>query len=161
MSASQNGWPVLPYGSPRLRTFTIPARSGRIRLTLRDGSAGFLLCHFLLWWAEVIEPLAGRLLDDWGHAVRDVRDSDDVSNHASGTAADANAVQHPLGVRGTLTARERARIWVRLRLYRGCLRHGAFYRGRSTLCTSRSTAPCRPARGGPVASWARPAGTGS
>lgn len=130
MSTSQNGWPVLEYGDRRLYTWTIPAKTGAIRVTLRNGSAGFLLVHFLLWWAEVIEPLAGRIIDDWGHAVRTIRgQTSGYSNHASGTAGDANATQHPLGTR-TLTRAERKKIARRLRLYRSCLRHGAFYSGR-------------------------------
>lgn len=130
MSTSANGWEVLEYGSSRLRRFTIPARTGSIVITMRDGSAGFLLAHWLLWWAEVIEPLAGRIMDDWGHAVRPVRgQTSGYSNHASGTAADTNAVQHPLGTY-TLSATVLRKLRRRLRLYLGALRHGAFYGGR-------------------------------
>lgn len=130
MTTSQNGWPVLQYGSRKLHKWVIPARTGTIEITLRNGSAGFLLAHFLLWWAEAIEPLAGKTMDDWGFAPRAIRGSTVISNHSSATAADANAQAHPLGVRGTLSAGEKARIFARLRLYRGCLRHGAFYNGR-------------------------------
>lgn len=132
MTTSQNGWPALEPGSKLLRTFTIPAKNGTVRLTLRDGSAGFLLCHFLLWWSEALEDLTGaHPADDWGYANRLIRGSTStISNHGSGTAADANATEHPLGVKGTLTPRERERVSARLKLYDGCLRHGAFYSGR-------------------------------
>lgn len=158
MSArSQNGWPALASGSGLLYTWTIPARNGSIRVTLRNGSAGFLLAHFLLWWAERIEPLVGRIVDDWGYAYRPIRDGVALSNHASGTAADANATQHPLGTH-TLTKIEKAKIWVRLKLYRGCLRHGAFYNGRVdemhveidrdlTTCEKRARALMKTTRG--------------
>lgn len=134
MSSSQNGWPLLDYGSPLLHTWVIPARTGTIRVTLRNGSAGFLLAFFLLLWAEKIEPLRGRIVDDWGHARRRIRGTSSTreeSNHGSGTAADANATQHPLGVEGTLTIKEKRRIlrWLDRR-FKGTLRHGAFYRGR-------------------------------
>lgn len=130
MATSQNGWPVLSSGSAKLHTWVIPANNGAIRVTLRNGSAGFLLAHFLLWWAETIEPLAGRIVDDWGYALRPVRgQTTGYSNHASGTAADANAVQHPLGTH-TLTTVERGKIWLRLKIYSGVLRSGAFYSGR-------------------------------
>ena len=76
MQTSQNGWPVLASTSPKLHTWVIPARTGYVRLRLRNGSAGFLLAHFLLWFAETIEPLKGRVLDDWGWApLRPIRDS--------------------------------------------------------------------------------------
>lgn len=131
MSTSQNGWPVLEAGSPKLHRWAIPCVNGTLYLTLRNGSAGFLLVHFLLWFSEVIEDLTGaHPADDWGWAVRAIRGSSTVSNHASGTAADGNATEHPLGVRGTLTSKEKESILARLRLYKGCLRHGAFYAGR-------------------------------
>ena len=149
-ATSQNGWPALPYGSRLLHTWVIPARTGVARITLRNGSAGFVLAHFLLWFAEVVEPLAGKILDDWGHASRPVRGSETtLSNHASGTAADANATRHPLGVRGTFrfkplvlvgaaVAKMRRRqrtaeelIRRRLRQYRGALRWGGDYRTRA------------------------------
>ena len=130
MSTSQNGWPALSSDSSDLVTWTIPTKQGPVRIRLRNGSAGFLICHFLLWYAEVVEPLVGKVLDDWGYAYRVIRGQvSGLSNHASGTAADANATKHPLGTR-TLTKIQRAAIWARLKIYRGCLRHGAFYSGR-------------------------------
>ena len=132
MATSQNGWPALSgYGSEQLCTWTIPARTGTSRITLRNGSAGFLLCHFMLWYAEKIEPLAGPVLDDWGYAYRPVRGYETtLSNHSSGTAADMNATRHPLGVHGTFTDRQARRIRRRLRIYRGALRWGGDYTGR-------------------------------
>lgn len=130
MSTSQNGWTVLEADSDKLYTWTVPAKSGAFRIRLRNGSAGFLLVHFLLWWAEVLEPLAGKLLDDWGWAARLIRGSLTViSNHASGTAADANATRWPLGTR-LMKAWMVARIRRRLLMYSGCLRWGGDYHGR-------------------------------
>jgi len=130
MATSQNGWPALAADSPSLYTWTIPAKNGVIRIRLRNGSAGFLLCHFLLWWAERLEPLLGKVLDDWGYAYRAVRGSETtLSNHSSGTAADANATRWPLGTEH-MSATMKARIRLRLRLYRGCLRWGGDYSGR-------------------------------
>jgi len=132
MSTSQNGFPALDYGSRLLYTWTIPAKNGTLKLTLRNGSAGFVLVHFLVWFSETIEDLTGaHPADDWGFAPRPIRGSSTtLSNHASATAADTNATEHPLGVRGTLTIKEKAKIWLRLKVYRGVLRHGAFYNGR-------------------------------
>lgn len=130
MATSANGWPVLQNGDRRIRNFVIPTPQGSVRVPLRDGSAGFLIACFMHWWAVSIEPITGRIRDDWGHAVRPVRgQTSGYSNHASGTAADINATQHPLSTR-TLTVRERAKITWRLIAFRGVLRSGAFYRGR-------------------------------
>lgn len=129
---SQNGWPVLAAEDPRLVTWSIPTRAGVVRLRLRNGSAGFLLAHFLLWFADVVEPLVGPVPDDWGWAPRLVRGSStDVSNHASGTAADHNAPAHWLGERGTFSLLQYARIRARLLYYAGTLRHGIDYKVRA------------------------------
>lgn len=130
MPTSQNGWPALDAGSPLLYTWSIPTREGVVRLRLRNGSAGFLLCHFILWWADVIEPVFGKLLDDWGWAWRPIRGQvSGLSNHSSGTAADVNATRHPLGTR-TLPAKTVAQVLARVLIYRGTLRWGGQYSGR-------------------------------
>ena len=133
MSTSQNGWPALASDSPKLYTWNIPTREGVARIRLRNGSAGFILAHMLSFVAEHVEPLVGPVLDDWGYAYRPVRGySTTLSNHSSGTAADANATRHPLGKRGTWTDRQAARIRTRLawRLYRKVIRWGGDYHGR-------------------------------
>lgn len=134
---SANGLPVLDYGSSLLYTWVIPAKTGAVTIRLRNGSVGFLIALFLLWLAEAIEPLKGPVLDDWGHAIRPVRgQTSGYSNHASGSAADANATRHPLGKVGTfrytvrgLLAELRIRAYLRLVL-RGVLRWGGDYRNR-------------------------------
>lgn len=98
-----NGWPVLTGTVtghyPRLRRFVIPGANRH--LMLRDGSAGFILVHFALWWDEVISPLDGGVWDEWGWAPpRPVRGmTRGFSNHCSGTAADLDATQYPRGIR--------------------------------------------------------------
>jgi hypothetical protein len=132
MATSQNGWPVLAGDSPKLHTWVIPARSGTIRVRLRNGSAGFLLAHLLLWFAEVIEPLHGNIVDDWGYAFRSIRGrTTGFSNHASGTAADANSTRHPLSLRGTFRPWQYVRIRARLLVYVGCIRWGGDYVNRA------------------------------
>lgn len=105
MSKSQNGWPVL--NATQTVKWIIPVKEGAPRhLILRPGIAGFVLVHFALWYHEVIEKINEGIWDDWGWAPRPIRGSSVVSNHASGTAIDLNATEHPLGVVGTL------RFWV-------------------------------------------------
>lgn len=130
MATSQNGWPVLTADSLKLHTWTIPARNGAFKLRLRNGSAGFLLAHFALWFAEVIEPVAGKVLDDWGYALRPVRgQTTGYSNHAAGCAADLNSTEHPLGVAGTFDRSQVAAIHKRI-YWLGALRWGGDYQRR-------------------------------
>jgi hypothetical protein len=126
---SENGWPALAHGDSRLYVWTIPTKHGDVMLRLRNGSAGFLLAHFILWWAEVLEPVRGSVLDDWGWAYRPVRGAVVLSNHASGTAADVNATKYPLGL-DRMDDTKKRKIRRRLRLYARCLRWGGDYRGR-------------------------------
>jgi hypothetical protein len=133
MTTSQNRWPVLPYGDDRLRTWVIPARTGPFTLRMRNGSAGFLLAYLALWYAEKLEPVAGKVLDDWGHAVRLIRNGATASNHASATAIDLNALLHPLGKIRTGIFRRRAKVdalHAKLRKMRGVIRWGGDYHGR-------------------------------
>lgn len=133
MSTSQNRWPALDAGSTKLHTWLIPARTGEVKLRMRNGSAGFILAHLALWLAEDVAPLAGKVLDDWGYAYRPVRGySSTLSNHSSGTAFDANATAHPLGKVGTWPKRQAAKIRARLhwRLLGGTVRWGGDYHGR-------------------------------
>lgn len=130
MAKSQNGWTALVPGSNLLHEWRIPTRSGVRTLRLRQGSAGFLLGHFAMFLSDKIEPIADGPLDDWGHAYRPIRGDDDLSNHASGTAMDLNALQHPLGVDGTWTEDQEDDMRRRLAMYRGCIRAGFDYSGR-------------------------------
>lgn len=141
MAISQNGYPALEQTSPLLYTWHIPTNAGTVLIRMRNGSAGFLLALWVMWYANHIEPVVGKVLDDWGWAGRLIRgDSTTISNHASGTAVDVNAVSHPLGRVGTLAFAVRsgvrrvtalARINARLRIYfAGTIRAGADYQGR-------------------------------
>lgn len=110
VATSANGWPALPGDDRRLHIWTIPTRHGDVRIKLRNGSVGFILSWVILRWAELFQPVAGGVLDDWGWAWRPIRGkSTGLSNHASGTAADVNATQWPLGTRN-MSRWQRARV---------------------------------------------------
>lgn len=159
MATSQNGWPVLAADSAKLHGWVIPAKSGQVVFRLREGSAGFLLAHLLLWFAEVIEPLKGKIVDDWGYAYRPIRGtSTGWSNHASGTAADANSIKHPLAAVGTFKPWQYVKIRARLLFYAGCIRWGGDYTHRKdemhfelnkplSACEKRARRLTRTARG--------------
>lgn len=155
---SQNGWPALVADSKLLHRWRIPTKAGVRELTLRNGSAGFLLCHFALFLADKVEPIATGQLDDWGYAYRPIRGDDDLSNHASATAVDLNALKHPLGVEDTWTDKQESLMRRRLAMYRGCIRAGFDYQGRVDAmhfeinrdlgaCEARATALMRTTRG--------------
>lgn len=101
MSKSQNGYEVL--SADETFRWDLPLKDEPKRhLILKPGDAGFVLAVFALWYHERIEKINLGIWDEWGWAVRPIRDSYVISNHASGTAIDLNAIKHPLGVRGTL-----------------------------------------------------------
>lgn len=129
---SQNGLPVLTPATdgplPRLRKWVIPG-TGR-HILARDGCVGFLIAHWFLLYHETVERLNlhGEPWDEWGYIDRTIAQSDDITNHASGSAGDTNATRHPLGVRGTYTPAQRRRMrFALVAIYRNCLRHGEFY----------------------------------
>lgn len=105
---------------PRLRKFVIPGADRTINL--RDGSMGFILVHFALWWHEVVHALnaPGQVWDEWGWAPRLVRGSSSViSEHAGGRAADLDATLHPRGVSlRTFKRWQVVKIHARLLFYR-------------------------------------------
>jgi hypothetical protein len=131
MSLSQNQWPALSSTSSLLHTWVVPGKGDDTLLRLRNGSAGFLLCHLALCFDAKVEVLDEPVLDDWGYAYRPVRGyTATLSNHASGTAVDLNATDHPLGREGTFSDAERDQIEHFLKRYDGCLVWGGDYRGR-------------------------------
>ncbi len=129
MALSENGWPCLEYDSKFLWTWNIPTTEGMVRVRMRNGSVGFILAFYVSLYAQFIEPVVGKVLDDWGHAVRLIRAGVLPSNHYSGTAVDLNALKHPLGKSGTIVKIALLRTLVKTRL-RGLLRLGADYHGR-------------------------------
>jgi hypothetical protein len=133
MATSQNGYVVLDEDTtgppPRLRSWVIPGADRK--LLLRDGSVGFLLVHLATWFNGVIESIDSGV-DDWGWSPRKISGTDEWSNHASGTAVDLNATQHPMGVSTakTFSQLEISRIHRRLEFYSDCIGWGGDYRSR-------------------------------
>jgi len=97
---SPNGWPASEDRKAiGIETFTIPGT--KIRFACAKAVAPILV-SFAKDFHELVEPIDVGQLDDWGYAFRQTRGSDKVlSNHASGTAIDLNAIKHPLGKSNT------------------------------------------------------------
>ena len=97
---SYNGWTASDKPeSIHVKSHAIPGTHLKIRCA---EAVAPLIVGFCKEFNELIEPLDGGQLDDWGFAFRMVRGSTDrLSNHSSGTAVDLNATKHPLGKAGT------------------------------------------------------------
>jgi hypothetical protein len=100
---SYNGWTASDKPeSIHVKSYAIPGTKLKIRCA---EAVAPLIVGFCKEFNELIEPLDGGQLDDWGYAFRMVRGSTDrLSNHASATAIDLNATKHVLGKIGTFPA---------------------------------------------------------
>ena len=100
---SYNGWTASKdQAEIGIKSYAIPGTQLKIRCA---EAVAPLIVGFCKEFNELIEPLDGGQLDDWGYAFRNVRGSTDrLSNHASGTAVDLNATKHILGKIGTFPA---------------------------------------------------------
>ena len=128
MATSQNGWSGITSASSRLlHDWNIPCSGGVRTVRLRRGSAGFLLCHFAMWWDDTISPVVDGIYDEWGWNYRFIGGSTILSNHGSATAFDIDATEFPQG-RYNLTDKQRSLIKRRMTFFDGTLAHGAFYR---------------------------------
>jgi hypothetical protein len=133
MAVSQNGYPANDRSQCTTYIVSNGGKPGGRTMTLRKGSPGELLAHFLRWFDATIRDIDPGIMDDWSYAERPIRGSTTtLSNHASGTAADVDATKWPLGVEPTsyLTPAEIARVRLRLQVYEGCIRWGGDYTGR-------------------------------
>ena len=127
MAKSQNGYSAITSTSGT-KNYIIPIKKKfgpRRNVRLRGGNSdsAIILAHWALRFAEIVER-PSRTFDQWGWAYRDIRGDSDLSNHASATAIDLNATQHPLGVSAhkTYTPKQIKRIRRSLkRVYKGSI----------------------------------------
>lgn len=129
MPHSQNGWPA--NDRSLIDTFTVPGTD--VRLPLRKGDAAVVLLYVAARWHREVERLIPGHC--WGYAERPIRGSITVlSNHASGTAADLDAPEHPLGTapEKTFSAKQIRAIHriIRDPILDGVIRWGGDYQGR-------------------------------
>ena len=126
MRTSQNGWPASKDPDEiQIISKRVPGTGLKLRIA---APVAPLLIAFVRDFNKEIERINEGQLDDWGYAYRDIRGASTLSNHASGTAIDLNATQHPLGAENTFTD-EQARTIRRLCRKYG-LRWGGDYRNR-------------------------------
>ena len=103
MQTSYNGWPASKdQAEIGIKAYKVEGTSLKLRCAEKVAP---LLINFAKEFNELIEPLEGGALDDWGYCYRDVRGvPGKLSNHSSATAIDLNASKHPLGKVGTFDA---------------------------------------------------------
>lgn len=127
MQISQNGFSA--NDRSLIGTYTVPGTSGRV--AVRKGDVATVLLYVLQRYNREVEKLVWPGV--WGYAERNIRGSSStLSNHASGTAVDANAPKHPLGTNPTSTfsRSQISRIHSILKDCDGVVRWGGDYRGR-------------------------------
>lgn len=127
MALSQNGWRA---GTPEeiggLDKSTIAGVG--FPQGVRRGDVAVVL-HWLLYQLHTrVERLHPGWC--WGYHYKRIEGSADLSNHASGTAVDFNAPDHPMGKRNTFSAKQVAEIHAILRELDGVVRWGGDYDGR-------------------------------
>jgi hypothetical protein len=108
MATSQNGY--LANRRDLTAVYTVPGTS--VKLRLRKGPVAAVLVEVARRFHTEVEPIdAGTVTDDWSYAERPIRGSTTtLSNHASGTAIDLNALRHPRGVHGTFTPAQKTAV---------------------------------------------------
>lgn len=129
MATSQNGYPVFTSSTdPGL--VAIPDVAGRVR----RGDVAEVFMYLIERFdreVEDVDEARGQPQDDWGYAFRPIRgQSTGYSNHSSATAVDLNATRHPIGRRGTFSAKQVNAIHNILNDLDGVIRWGGDYSGR-------------------------------
>lgn len=128
MATSQNGWPVDKTGSSQDRNPIY----GNVKVPngVRKGDVATVLRWVAERYNATVEPLVAGTC--WGWFVKSIEGSKSISNHASGTAIDLNADQHPMGVAASknFTAKQIAACHAIVKAAGGVIRWGGDYTGR-------------------------------
>ncbi len=127
MQFSQNGYPA--NDSSLLEVIRpVAARAFRVR----KGAVASVFSYLIAEFDKRVEDIEAGQLDDWSYAERPVRGGSDLSNHASGTAVDLNATQHPLGTAPAshFSEAQMGTIFTILNELGGVVRWGGSYTGR-------------------------------
>lgn len=124
MPTSQNGWPVVDQAAVTDRAILgVEFPNGWLR-----GDVDTVFTYLIGRLHREVEPMLSP--GCWGWFVKAIEGGTSISNHASGTAIDYNAPAHPMGVRNTYSAADRARIRAILAELDGVVRWGGDYVGR-------------------------------
>ena len=127
MATSQNGWPA----SADKNAIDVDSGFSRHGVTfpggVKAGDVSTLLGYVIDQFHRRVEALVSGWC--WGYTYKQIAGSTVYSNHASGTAVDINAPDHPYGVSGTFTPAEVAAIHAILGEVSPAVRWGGDYTG--------------------------------
>lgn len=126
MAVSQNGWAVDSLGDNQDRGSIIPGVL--VPNGIRKGDVATVLRYVAHRFHTEVEPLKAGAC--WGWYVKRIEGTLSTSNHASGTAIDLNASDHPMGSIGTFSAGKVAAIRRILHDCDGVVRWGGDYHSR-------------------------------
>jgi hypothetical protein len=135
MLTSYNGWTASPNPADFGGITPLVIAGESFAPGVRSGDVHYLFTRFWTDFHNEIEPLfhvGWHAADDWGYAFRQNRNANNLSCHASATAADGNATRHPNGVPAdkTFTPTQIAGIRHLCKVkYRGLLRWGGDFTG--------------------------------
>lgn len=124
---SYNDWPVgEPASAIGVANFTVPGTS--VVLPVKSGDVATVLMYVASRFNGEVEALRSGWC--WGYGYRkNVNNPSVWSNHASGTAIDLNAPNHPNGAKGTFTAGQVSSIRSILAFCGDVIYWGGDYRG--------------------------------
>jgi peptidoglycan hydrolase-like protein with peptidoglycan-binding domain len=129
MSTSQNGWSAgTPAQIGGLDTGYVPGTKVKLPQGVRKGDVATVLNYVAAQFHLHVEPLHAGWC--WGYNYRKIEGSSSLSNHASGTAIDFNAPNHPMGARVTFSTAKVTAIRKILAYCDGVVRWGGDYSGR-------------------------------
>ena len=129
MTTSQNGWPASSDKSAlSIITPTVPGTNVDFPQGIRGGDVETVLMYVAEQFHKNVEPLHDGWC--WGYFYKQIEGSSQLSNHASGTALDLNAPNHPMGSSGTFSGAKVSSIRNILNFCEGVVRWGGDYSGR-------------------------------
>jgi len=128
---SYNGWTASATWSQIGGIKPLVIRGEPYAPGVRAGDVHFFFSCLMGDIDKLVEPIdEGHPADDWGASFRQNRNSNNLSCHASGTAVDHNATQHPNGKRNTFTPTQAKKIRELCKgAYRGLVRWGGDFTG--------------------------------
>lgn len=101
---SYNGWTASAKWADIGGITPLVVRGESYTPGVRSGDVHFFFSCLMTDVDRLVERIdEGHHADDWGASFRTNRNGNNLSCHASGTAVDHNATQHPNGKRGTFT----------------------------------------------------------
>jgi hypothetical protein len=127
MTNSQNGWSA--NSNPSAIGIVKPSVAGAdFPNGVRGGDVETVLMYVATQFHRTVESLHDGWC--WGYFYKQIQGSSSLSNHASGTAIDLNAPNHPMGKSGTFSVAQRNAIRNILHACEGVVRWGGDYSGR-------------------------------